>query len=285
MWALILMSVAPTCLYAIIYLGWVKSWYILVPMPGRLGRGLVYAFLPLGLAFTMELFSAAFPGPDPTEWRIWETLFLVLGGIGVLFMTWPPSWIKPRWVRWLEREYGYGLHILLEEARAMGRWRWEARVRTREGLESWVQEVLEKREKDMSWAWKDWVDYHVILNTSWMKRRHPEKLGTIEQFTLSSRVYVPRHREKDYQRYLKAKRREIAKSTRIPKHEREKKQEDAIRLIVKGFQPGERFTVAAIDCVRRDVSWEIIYRVLNQLRVEGQVECTGRGRSARWRKV
>jgi hypothetical protein len=197
------MSAVPICLYTIIYLGWVKSWYILDPLPGRLGAGLVYAFLPFGLAFAMLLLGVVFPGADPTKWSIWLDLFLVLGGIGVLFLIWRPSWVKPPWVRWLEREYGYGLHILLQEARATGRWRWEARVRTRLGLEDWAWEVLEKRREDMCWAWRDRVDWQVIrrMNREWEKR-----LATIEQYMIP---YVPEHRKVDYEHYLNTRRESI----------------------------------------------------------------------------
>jgi hypothetical protein len=204
MWALILMSIGPICLYAVIWLGWIKSWYILVPLPGKFNSSAIYALLPIGLAFSMLLIAAAFfPVEARTSLDIWSVLFLLFGGVGLLFIVWCPSWLKPPWVRWLEREYRYGLQILLEEARVMGRWQWEARVRTRQGLEDWAQEVLEKRQEDMYWAWEDWVDWQVIRR---MGREGKKKLATIEQYMIP---YVPEHRKEDYEHYLKTSQEKI----------------------------------------------------------------------------
>jgi hypothetical protein len=209
--ALILMSAGPICLYAIIWLGWIKSWYILLPLPGKFNSSAVYALLPIGLAFTMLLLSVCFPTPNPAELNIWLALFLALGGFGLVFIVWCPSWLKPPWVRWLEREYGYGLYILLEEARAMGRWRWEARVKSRYGLESWAREVLEKRGDDMFSAWEDWLTNHAIRKVRrqyWWKRRWWEVEETTEQYRLS---LVPKHRERDYQFYIRETEKRLAR--------------------------------------------------------------------------
>ena len=204
MWALILMSVGPVCLYLVIWLGWVKSWYILAPLPGKFNSSAVYALLPISLAFTMLLIAAQFfPVEYRTELDVWTVLFFLFGGIGLLFIIWCPPFLKPRWVRWLEREYGYGLQILIEEARAMGHWQWETQVRTRQGLEDWVQEVLEKRLEDMYLAWRDWVDWQVFCR---MRREGKKKLATIEQYMIP---YVPEHRKVDYENYLKTCRERI----------------------------------------------------------------------------
>jgi hypothetical protein len=267
LWLGFVLSLGAVGVYAAMWIGCFKSWYILVPLPGRLGPAMFYALPIFGLAFTVLLLSAVFPAPNPRQDNPWLTAFLILEGVGLLFMTWPPSWIKPRWVRWLEREYGYGLRVLLEEARAMGRWKWEVRVRTRDGLESWVQEVLEKRAKDMYWAWLDWVDYYVARNTTRMKRRCPEKLGTLEQFMIPPHVYRPLHREKDYDYYLEVKRAGILHSA------------------IKAFDQGRSFVAADLERICPGVSRGTIRRVLSEARDRGRIECTGRGRSARWRRV
>ena len=203
LWLGFAVSLGAVGAYVVIRLGCFKSWYILVPLPGRLGPAMFYALPAFGLGFTVLLLSAVFQVPNPAQHNPWFTAFLILEGVGLLFMTWPPSWIKPRWVRWLEREYGYGLHILLEDARAMGRWRWETRVRTRQGLEDWAQEVLEERREDMYWAWRDWVDWQVVRR---MRRERKKKLATIEQYMIP---YVPEHRKADYEHYLNMERESI----------------------------------------------------------------------------
>jgi hypothetical protein len=64
--------------------------------------------------------------------------------MGMLFAVRDTWWIKPRWYRWLEEHHGDIIPLLQQEARAMGRWKWQRRVATQEGLEEWVAEVREK---------------------------------------------------------------------------------------------------------------------------------------------
>ncbi len=277
--AAILMSLGPICLYTIIWLGWIKSWYILLPLSGRFNSSMVYALLPIGLSFGMLILSEIFPVPNPTSSNIWFCSFLVLSGVGVLFIVWCPPWLKPPWGRWLEREYGYGLHILLEEARAMGRWQWEARVRTQKEMESWVQEVLERRNEDMYWAWMDWVDYQVIRRMRRKGRDLPEK---IEHFMIP---HVPKHREANYQHYLQAQRKRIARRERMEKREYRREQCGIVRSFVESFDLGHTFTTADLKRAYPNVDHTIIRQVLNKLRDQRHIKCSGRGRTARWHRT
>lgn len=56
---------------------------------------------------------------------------------------WQPWWLKPAWLRWLEKEHGDIIHLLWEDVRK-DRWGWERRVHTQKGLEEWVAEVRHK---------------------------------------------------------------------------------------------------------------------------------------------
>jgi hypothetical protein len=60
-----------------------------------------------------------------------------------IFAIWQPGWLKPKWLRWLEKEHGDIIEILWEEVRKEGH-AWERRVRTQEELEQWVAEVRRK---------------------------------------------------------------------------------------------------------------------------------------------
>ena len=51
------------------------------------------------------------------------------------------------------------------------------------------------------------------------------------------------------------------------------------------FHPGHAFTIGDLEHACPNVSRATIRRVLNELRDQGQVECLGKGRSARWQKV
>lgn len=286
MWALILMSVGPICLYAVIWSGLIKSWYILLPLPGKFSSSAVYALLPIGVAFSMLLVAAVFfPVEARTSLDIWSVLFLLFGGIGLVFIIWCPPFLKPPWVRWLEREYGYGLHILLDEARTMGRWRWEARVSTREGLEGWVQEVLWRRSDDMHRAWLDWLDYYVIRNILRAKRKCPEKLRTLEPYMLPAHIHIPQHREKDYEHHLEIERGKIARRLRKENRKLRGKQQIIVHATIESYGLEETFSLSDLEQACPNVSRTVIQGLLRKLRDQGIVECTGRGRSARWRRV
>ena len=71
----------------------------------------------------------------------------------------PPRWLVPRWLRWLEDEYIYCLDILIEEARKMNRWQWEAKVRTQEGMQAWVNRAIDENRAEVEDRWERYKLY------------------------------------------------------------------------------------------------------------------------------
>ncbi|MFZ5915890.1 MAG: hypothetical protein ACOYZ7_03060 [Chloroflexota bacterium] len=61
----------------------------------------------------------------------------------IVLSVWNPRWLRPRWLVYLEEEYGTVMWRLLDEARKNPR-EWEQQVRTKEGLEQWAKETREK---------------------------------------------------------------------------------------------------------------------------------------------
>lgn len=59
----------------------------------------------------------------------------------------------------------------------------------------------------------------------------------------------------------------------------------AVRLAIETFSPGQTFAVTDLERACPSVSRATIRRVLGELRIQGQVECLGTGRSARWRRL
>ena len=57
------------------------------------------------------------------------------------------------------------------------------------------------------------------------------------------------------------------------------------RLAIKTLSPGQTFAVTDLERACPSVSRATIRRVLGELRAQGQVECLGTGRSARWRRL
>jgi hypothetical protein len=72
----------------------------------------------------------------------------------------------------------------------------------------------------------------------------------------------------------------VGKLTPVP---RTKSQ--AVRLAFEAFGPGQTSATTKLERACPTVSRATIRRVLEELRAQGQVECQGTGRSARWRKV
>lgn len=60
--------------------------------------------------------------------------------VGLILAAWNPWWLRPRWLVYLEEEYGSVMWHLLEEATKDAR-AWEKRVRTQAGLEEWAEET------------------------------------------------------------------------------------------------------------------------------------------------
>lgn len=108
--------------------------------------GGVYASIPWGVAWlivTVSLVKMPANGPDNTT----MILFIIGLGVfilGIVFAGFPPSILKPVWLRWLEREHGDIYWLLENEAHEMGLRQWQKRVKTQEDLEEWVAEVRQK---------------------------------------------------------------------------------------------------------------------------------------------
>ena len=79
--------------------------------------------------------------------------------------------------------------------------------------------------------------------------------------------------------------REVAGEPRQEDQRRRQEQEKAIHSAIKSFSQGETFVIADLERACPGTSYATILRVLVQLRAQEKIECTGRGRTARWRRV
>lgn len=133
-----------------------KSWAILKTLPGLMSARMFYAIFPIALGFMMLSFILGIPGYDPNKSPYSILLTISIWGgplLGFWFMYRPPKWIVPKWLRWLEREYGYCVDILLEDAQRMGRWNWERQVRSQAGMQTWIDSVMEREKQRIEWRW------------------------------------------------------------------------------------------------------------------------------------
>ena len=103
--------------------------------------------IPLGLTILALGIVVSLPvAPEDRGNMAMYTMFPLLIATYILAV-WQPWWLKPFWLRWLEKEHNDILHLLWEDARKAPR-QWERRVRTQQGLEKWVTEVRRKHNPD-----------------------------------------------------------------------------------------------------------------------------------------
>jgi hypothetical protein len=118
--------------------GPVSVWYLAY---GVATVGASYSAIPAGVAFA--LWSVAASPFIPDEWKL---TVLNIGTIaffaGILVAG---RFLKPEWLRCLEREHKAILPILRMEIQEMGPENWNRQINTQDDLEKWVNEVRSKR--------------------------------------------------------------------------------------------------------------------------------------------
>jgi len=115
-----------------------KSYYMI----DHIYAGRVYVAIPAGIAFLIFGLAAIPESPDVSLNII--GVGLVIGVIGLAFGFTQPSFLKPPWLRWLEREHSELMPFLRKEANRMGLNVWNKRIQSQEDLEDWVEEVRDK---------------------------------------------------------------------------------------------------------------------------------------------
>ena len=144
-------------IFILVKSGLLKSWWIVKTLPGILSPRMVYATIPVGLGFILLSILPSLDNYNSSEFPF--TLLLgiaVFGGplVGFLLMYRPPKWLDPKWLQWLKSEYGYCLDILIEDAQQMNRWDWERQVRTRAGMQQWIDGIYEQHQEDIDFYWQ-----------------------------------------------------------------------------------------------------------------------------------
>jgi len=121
-----------------------KRWFI-VPASPYVSSGF-YFFLPtgmLGLLIGLVGFVIELVSPNVNTIGFYCGAFM-LWPLGFLFAYLEPGWMSPAWYRWLKKEHGDILPMLIEDAEQIGRAAWLEQTKTQQGLEQWVAEVRHK---------------------------------------------------------------------------------------------------------------------------------------------
>ncbi len=104
---------------------------------------LALVFVPIGLLTMFLGFVPMLPLSKEIRLNLGIYLFIPLVVVTFISAILQPNWLKPIWLRWLEKEHGDIIHLLWEDVRE-DRWGWERRVKTQKDLETWVNEVRRK---------------------------------------------------------------------------------------------------------------------------------------------
>lgn len=108
--------------------------------PGSILKGANYLALPGSLTLFMGLLAVLPFIPD--EWK--NTL--IIGGLLVFILSFYPAfkYLKPEWLRWLERNHKEILPNLEMEIRRIGLDVWDKQINTQAELEAWVNEYRKR---------------------------------------------------------------------------------------------------------------------------------------------
>jgi hypothetical protein len=119
--------------------GPVSVWYLAHGLYAVYAGGLNYFSIPFGIV--MALWALALSPFVPDGWKLWLFNIGTVGGfLGVILA----RFLKPRWLRWLEREHGKIVPLLRNEIQEMGYHEWDQRINTQRDLEQWVEEARRK---------------------------------------------------------------------------------------------------------------------------------------------
>jgi len=125
--------------------GMLKTWFVSelnLPVSQWFGSVLMgLSMLVLGLSLQGRQFNWL---SEDLGLHVIEYVVFPLAGLGVVFAIIPIPWLYPAWYRWLRSNHDDIMPTLKREAKEMGGWKWQERVRTWESLERWVDEVRRK---------------------------------------------------------------------------------------------------------------------------------------------
>ncbi len=123
--------------------GFYKSLYAMRGNPVFAPPALTYIIIPGSIVFFMFAITPFLPTMVEVRQKYLAFIIFPYQFVLISLTIWRPWWLKPKWLRWLEKEHGAILELLWEDVRE-DRWGWERRVKTQKDLETWVNEVRRK---------------------------------------------------------------------------------------------------------------------------------------------
>ena len=112
-----------------------KGWY-------WRSRATPYGYAPLGLLFVYYSFQQVVVREYPAHYLAYQIGAGLLIAVGVWWMIRPPGWVKPAWVRWVERHRKPIYTAMVEAIR--GGEVWGPHTDSQKAVDAWAR-VLEKK--------------------------------------------------------------------------------------------------------------------------------------------
>jgi hypothetical protein len=125
-------------------LGIWKKWY-------WQSRGAAYGYIPLGILFLLYSFYTPLNDLLGSFQWVFPVSFAIILAIGLWLSIRPPFFVKPVWVRWVEKHPGYIIEAMANSAKKSSEW--EQHVVSEEAVDTWARSFKapkESRRKDAS---------------------------------------------------------------------------------------------------------------------------------------
>ncbi len=127
-------------------LGIWKKWY----WQSRVGA---YAYIPLGCLFLFYSFYDPIKNYLGSYSWLFPVLFALLLGIGIWLSIRPPTFVKPVWVRWIEKHPAYIIEAMANSTRKSDDW--QNHVISEEAVDAWARSFKAPKETKKKGASKD----------------------------------------------------------------------------------------------------------------------------------
>jgi hypothetical protein len=111
----------------LIRLGFWKGWY-------WRSRGGGYAYIPMGIVLLLYTYISEIEAIGGFIYYGYIALFLIFIGLTVYFSLRPPEWMKPKWVKWVEK-YPKSVVKAMKEAALEGNLDWKDNLDDEESID------------------------------------------------------------------------------------------------------------------------------------------------------
>jgi hypothetical protein len=106
-------------------------------------KGGIYGYIPLGLLFVWYSYYDWLAGFFANAMVIYYAVFGLLILASVFLSVKTPSWIKPKWIIWVEKHPQKILKRMAEEAKDNAEW--ENQVVSQESVDQWAKKLAAKK--------------------------------------------------------------------------------------------------------------------------------------------